>query len=474
MNVNSLNATAPDIKFLYLTQSFYFFGFYGLKSIFVLYAIQHHSMGESQAIKLFATYMCLSYGMALAGSAIADRLLGVKISILIGAILCLLGTASLAFLSKDLLFLGLTFFSLGTGLVKPNLIASTGLYFKDSEKTQHEKAFSISYVAIQSGNMFAALLCGFAAPIYGWDYGIILIGLSFLAGSYVLLWKVRTEQEKQHEISADNLCLAFIIIAAITAAIYTLFIFRDSFQEIMGMSVFASLLYFGWIFCQCDVAERKGMFTIILSLVLIVLYGTLYEQAGSSMTLFIDKAVDRNIFGLEIPTIVFSSISPVYVVICSLAYLYASKRYSEKVESVDWRLKIALGFIFVSSGFLCLGLAPSNESALVPPAWLIGAFLLQTMGGVMISPTLFAIISKHAPSNYKSTMIGFAMMSIAYSHYVAGFVAQLSVTETFPTVAMSSTYGSFFLYLGLMPLVVGLSLLLFHRFSGVRTYHYGS
>jgi proton-dependent oligopeptide transporter, POT family len=463
LNVEGINVTAPEIKFLYLTQSLYFFGFYGLKSIFVLYAISHHAMGESQAIGFFATYMCLSYGLALVGSTIADRFLGVKNSILVGGVLCLLGTLSLIFLVQSNLFLGLTLLSVGTGLVKPNLIASTGLYFTESEKVQSDKAFSISYVAIQTGNMFAALFCGFAAPLYGWNYGIMLIGLSLLAGFFILSCKIRFEKENSREFSLKSLLLAFIIIATIIGAIYSFFLFQSSFQGIMGISVIASLLYLGWIFTQSNAAERKSILTIILSLVLIVLYGSLYEQTGSSMTLFIEKSVDRNIFGLDIPTIVFSSIGPVYTVSCSLFYLYVSKRYTETAESVQWLTKVAIGFVFVSCGFLCLGLASHNASSLISPAWLIGAFLLQTMGGVMICPTLFSTISINAPVSFKSTMMGFALMSIAYSHYVAGSVAQFSVTEALPSVAIPTSYGSFFLVLGVMPLIVGLSLFVYQR-----------
>jgi POT family proton-dependent oligopeptide transporter len=454
LNVKSLKNTTPDIKFLYLTQALYYFGFYGLKSIFVLYAINHHAMGESQAISLFATYMCLSYGMALAGSTIADRLLGVKNSILVGGVLSFLATLCFTLLSQDLFCLGLAFMGLGMGMVKPNLISSVGQYYRESEHSQKDKAFSIFYMAIHFGQMLGSILCGFVAYTYGWNSGILLIALGFLVATVFLLWKVRSDQE-------------------IIAAIYTLLIYRDNIQGIMGASICASIMYFAWIFYQCNDRERKGLWHIIMGLSLMVLFGALYEQAGSSVTLFIEKAVDRQVLGYEIPTAAFASLSPMYVVVCSLVYLFAAKNFSGKNNSMSWLYKVAYGFIIFSASFLSLSAGTASTSSLISPLWVLGALFLQAMGEVLICPTIIAAISQNAPSRFKSLMIGYNIMSIAYSHYIAGFIAQYSINESV-SVATQASYGTFFAYLGFLPLVVGASLFLFYRFSDIRRYHYGS
>jgi POT family proton-dependent oligopeptide transporter len=449
--VKSLKTTAaPDIKFLYLTQSLYFFGFFALKSIFVLYLINYHGFSDSQAISLFASYMCLSYGTSLAGSTIADKLLGVKGSIHLGGILSCLGTFFLMTLPAEYMCLGLAFLSLGMGLTKPNLHTTTGLYFKNPGDPKKDSAYNISFMAIQSGHTLASVACGAVASALGWNYGVALVVISFIAATYLLYKKVTPGQD-EIIFSKEKLLALLGSVIVIIALVYCFLIFRNHAQGVLGLIVCGSLMYLGWIFYQCDKQERNGMGSIILGLVMHTALCSLIEQSGSSVTLFVENHVNRNILGSLVPTPVFMSFEPMFLVASSLIYIFVSKRYSRLFDTFNWYVKSALGFTLLGLGFLILSVGSNSQAALLSPIWILGSFFLQMMGEVLISPTILATISRNAPSRYKSIMMGFFVLTIAYGHIIAGFMAQHSI-------AGQGSYSSFFMILGLLPFAVVLPL----------------
>ncbi|MBP6985208.1 MAG: MFS transporter [Alphaproteobacteria bacterium] len=439
-----------EISWLYLTQSLYFFGFFALKSIFVLYLINHHGFSDGQAISLFASYMCLSYGTSLAGSTIADKLLGVKNSILLGGFLSCLGAVCLMTLSAEYICLGLAFLSLGMGLTKPNLHTTTGLYFQNPEDPKKDIAYNISFMVIQIGHTLASVACGAVASGFDWNYGIALVVLSFIAATYLLNKKVNPEQDNV-VFSKEKLLISLASVSGIIATVYSFLTFRDHSSGVLGLIVCGSLIYLGWIFYQCDHQERKGMGIIILGLALHTALCSLIEQSGSSITLFVENAVDRNILGAMVPTPVFMSFEPMFLVASSLIYIYVSKRNAKLLDAINWSVKAALGFALLGLGFIILSVGSNNQNALLSPLWVLSSFFLQMMGEVLIAPTILASISKNAPPRYKSIMMGFFVLTIAYGHFIAGFMAQFSV-------AGQGSHGSFFMVLGLLPLAVAMPL----------------
>jgi POT family proton-dependent oligopeptide transporter len=234
----------------------------------------------------------------------------------------------------------------------------------------------------------------------------------------------------------------------------------------MGMITCGSIICFGKIFYQCTAKERKNVLTIIVYILLFALFCTLYEQAGTSLMLFYEKAVDRTVMGMAVPSSFFLSLDPLFVLLCGPALLWLSKKYFEKTTSLHGFVKIGCGFLCVAASFEILALSTFYSStSLVSPLWIMGAMLIQTIGELWIAPITFSKISQYAPPRFKSILMSFWSMAIAYGHYLAGFVAQFSLNDA-PSLAAGNSlegYQVFFTHLTLLPLCVALSLLLFHR-----------
>lgn len=457
----NLKQHLTEFSSVYITQAIFTGCFYGIRAIFILYAIHQFSLDEAQAISLFATFMALCYGTSLIGGYIADNGLGVKNTIIVGSAYSSLGLIWILFPFQDLCFLGLALVSLGSGFIKPNLLTAAGLFFEDPKDPRKDKVYSLLYIATNLGSLIFPVACGFIGKTYGWHYGIGLISAVLTVATYFIYKKMQF-----HPSYIENPVFShgklFGINLFLISLLYLLFKYQKSFHSLMGGIICVSIAYFGRIFYQCNSQERKDVLTIMAYVLLFTLFCTLYEQAGTSLMLFYERAVDREVMGSVIPSSAFLSLDPLFVLICGPALLFLSARYLEKTKPMNGFVKIGSGFLCVAASFGVLALSTQVKSVSIPLIWIVGAFFIQTIGELWIAPVSFAKISHHAPPRFKSILMSFWQMAIAYGHYLAGLVAQFSINNVASLSSGNSfeEYRIFFVDLAFFPLCVSLSLLL--------------
>lgn len=452
---------------LFTTQIFFNFSFYGLKSIFILYVIKQFSLSETESIGYFATLMALSYGTSLLGGWVADNKLGAKNTIVLGGLIQALGISCLMFSEKELFFLALALISLGSGFYKPNLSTSVGMLFEDPRDPKKDKAYSTYYIAMNLGSFAAPLCCGFVGKVYGGYYNsLLLIVVTLVGGAYLFYQKLIFKQEQEKRVQkyallshSGFLSVCFI---AIIGFLYLLFKYHQSFGHLMGIIAVGSLVYLGKIAYECNLQERRDIFSIVLYILLFTLFCALFEQAGSSLMLFFEKAVDRQIFGLELPSATLLALGPIFVLFCSPLLNLFSAKVLEKNKPMDGLIKIGIGFILIGLSFIILTLSCYVHNAHISPLWVIGAILSETFGELLIVPIGFSNISKLAPPRYRSLMMSFWLMAIAYGHSLGGFIAKFSVNESFVADSSVGHYQTFFWNIALIPCVLGV--LLFFSF----------
>lgn len=452
---------------LFSTQAFFNFSFYGLKSLFILYGIEQFSLTETEAIGFFATLMALSYATSLIGGWVADNKLGTKNTIVLGGVLQALGIVCLMFTSKELFCLALAFISLGSGFYKPNLSTSVGMLFEDSRDPQKDKAYSTYYIAMNLGSFAAPLFCGFVGKIYGGYYNsLLLIIVTLIGGVYLFYQKLNFSQEKKESLPQHVLLSHSVFVGvgfvALMGILYLLFKYHQSLSHLMGIIAVSSILYLGKIVYQSNSQERKNILSIVLYILLFTLFCALFEQAGSSLMLFFNKAVDRQIFGIEFPSATLLSLGPAFVLLCSPLLILFSEKILEKKGPLDGLLKIGIGFILTGLSFVILDLSCNTPKDLASPLWVVGAILVQTFGELLIVPIGFSNISKLAPPRFRSLMMSFWLMAIAYGHYFGGFIAKFSVSESLSVETSLMHYQSFFLNLSYVPCLVGIGLFFYY------------
>lgn len=467
MDTGKLKHHLTDFSSIYITQALFNGCFYGMRAIFVLYAINRFSLSEGKAIAFFAVFMTLCYGTSLIGGYIADKVLGVKNTIMIGGVFSALGLFCVLFPSKDLCFLGLALASLGSGYFKPNLLTAAGLCFENPKDPRKDRVYSLLYIAMNVGSLIVPLICGFVGKIYGWHYGVGLIAIVFMGATYFVYKTMQFHPSYRDEQTLSNGKI-FCVNLSLIILLYLLFKYRDYFHSLMGMITCGSMICLGNIYYQCNVQERKDVLSIIAYILLFAFSAALVEQAGTSLLLFYEEAVNRQVLGTIIPSSIFLSVDPLFIIFCSPLLLFLSSHYLEKTTPLNGFVKIGSGFLWVAASFGVLAYSTfQGNGGAIPLIWIIGAMFIQTIGELWIAPISFSKISQHAPARYKSILMSFWPMAIAYGHYIAGFVARFSLESSMgrsaPLLYDNSIerYRTFFFHLALLALCVGLSLLLY-------------
>jgi len=404
--------------------------------------------------------MALCYGASLWGGYVADKGLGVKNTIIGGGLLSAAGVGCILSASPDLVYFGLALTSLGSGFVRPNILVSAGIIFENGQNLQKDKAYQLLYIAMNIGGLLASVGCGLVGKIWGWSYAMALITIFFLGGTCFVYKTMHLppEPRKQPTLSRGSLIGGnFLVIGGL----YLLFRYQESFHSLIGIIILASIVCLGRIFYLCDHIERKNVLSLTGYVLVFAIFCTLHEQAGTSLMLFYEKVVNRDVMGFIIPSSALLSLDPLFVLLCGPFLIYLSSRYLEKTKPIEGFVKTGAGFLCVAIAFGALSASTCYSS--VSLLWIVGAFFIHTLGELWIAPVSFAKISHHAPPRFRSILMSFSSMAIAYGHYFAGLVASLSLSNN-PSLSGDhplQTYRHFFFKLAITAMCAGLSLLLY-------------
>ena len=171
---------------LFFTEMWERFSYYGMRAILVLFLVSELAAGgwawpREEALRLYGLYTGLVYLTPILGGLIADRLLGFRWAVVIGALLMTLGHASLAFETEMTFYIGLGLLIIGNGFFKPNISSIVGELYKNNE-IKKDAAYTIFYMGINAGAFLGILLCGYFGEKVGWSWGFGMAGIFMFLG----------------------------------------------------------------------------------------------------------------------------------------------------------------------------------------------------------------------------------------------------------------------------------------------------
>ncbi len=368
----------------------------------------------------FGQYTSSVYAMSLLGGLVADRLLGLYRSVLLGGIIIALGHFSMAYPSQQTFFLGLVLIVLGTGLLKPNVSSMVGTLYN---RTDHRRdaGFSVFYMGINLGAFIAPLICGPLGQRVNWHWGFGAAGIGMTAGviQYVL--------GNRYIVGADaprtDSAIAREEHASGTRP-------KEPFTP----------------------AEWKRIGVIGILFVFSALFWMAFEQAGSSLNLFADRYTNLHMFGWNAPASTLQALQPLFIIILAPIFGWIWLSLGKREPSSP--AKFALALVLVGLGMLLLVPAAAmaqNQGIRVSPWWLVGVYLLHTVGELCLSPVGLSVVTKLAPPRIVGLMMGVWFLSIAAGNKAAGYAAGL-----FDTLPLPKLFGS----VGIMTIGAGLILLM--------------
>ena len=392
----------------FFTEMWERFSYYGMRALLILYMVgstQKPGLGFSTAksAQIYGLYTMLVYLMGVPGGWIADRFLGHYRAVLVGGIIIACGHFSMAFPSLGSFYLGLGLIIIGTGLLKPNVSTIVGtLYTRDDPR--RDAGFSMFYMGINLGAFISPLICGWLGQKINWHAGFAAAGVGMCFGivQYVYgrkyLVPVSEVKQSNLEPSAPNTPQG--------GPGFT----REDWGRISAASILTLFALIFW----------AG-----------------FEQAGSSLNLFADRATRLTIFGFNYPSSWFQSVEPLFVIIFSPIFAMIWLGLGSRNPSSP--AKFTFGLFTLSLSFLLIVPAAKYFQASgqrVSPWWLIGLYFLQMVGELCLSPVGLSMVTKLSPPRIVGFMMGVWFFATAMGNYVAGWVAGFLENKSFSEVFM--------------------------------------
>jgi POT family proton-dependent oligopeptide transporter len=441
---------------LFFTEMWERFSYYGLRPLLILFmtaALADGGFGfqRLQASAIVGIYAASVYLASLPGGWIADRLLGLRRAILTGAFFIASGHLSIGISGfvggKVLFFLGLVLIVLGTGLLKPNISAIVGDLYPESG-ARRDAGFSIFYMGINSGSFLGQIVTGALGEKVGWHWGFGAAGFGMLIG--LILFATRASktlgniglettkhpdpvvQAKQIRTTKIGIVvglsvLALVIILAATGAI-TLdpqAIGRNMAYVLVGLAI----AYFGYIFTAGGLTsdERKRIVVILVLFVFSAIFWSAFEQAPTSLNLFARDFTDRQLGGFTIPATWFQSVNALFIIIFAPVFAFIWSGLAKRGLDLSSPSKFAIGLVAAAFAFLLMWFAStiivgSGGAVKVAPWWLVGSYLLQTVGELSISPVGLSSMTKLSPRRYVGQMMGVWFLATSLGNLIAGLV----------------------------------------------------
>ncbi|WP_430509275.1 peptide MFS transporter [Gottfriedia solisilvae] len=433
----------PGLYLLFATEAWERFSYYGMRALLVLYLTSTVVQGglgfkDAWALQLYGLFTGLVYFTPIIGGWITDNFIAKRFAITLGGIIMAIGNITLFGVNTTTgLYIGLVLLIIGNGFFKPNISTLVGELYEDNDP-RRDGAFTIFYMGINLGAFFAPLVTGYLANnlfmdpngpgkadnFYGYRFGFLAAAIGMIIGQIIfnlLAKKYLGDLGTKPNVKA----------------------IKDT------NSVDKSI--------PLTKKEKQRTTVIFILAAFTVFFWAGFEQAGSSLTLYTDRFIDRTIGTFEVPAAWFQSINPLLIITLApvLSYIWIKLARSGKNISVPAKMAMGLvllgiGFVFTILAVMKTGSDAENITVKANMIFMFMTYFFHTVAELVLSPVGLSAVSRYAPIKLASLLMGVWLSSSFIANLVAGQLA-----------AFTSTLGMLqvFLAVGGAAIVVGLILL---------------
>ncbi|WP_227711263.1 peptide MFS transporter [Novosphingobium ovatum] len=389
-----------------------------------------------------------------------------------------------------ILLTALATIAVGNGFFKPNISTMVGALYAPGD-SRRDAGFTIFYMGINLGSILGQFLCALLADHIGWWGGFGIAGIGMLVSFALVTFhggRLNGLGDTPLGQTRDRGVVIYVLALLAIPALYWLFSNLMSAPRptpgagiigmIMALPVLTKVLNLTfliaipgilvWAWRAGSRQEFEMMLAAMVLVVFNVLFWTLFEQAGSSLSLFADRNTDRSVFGLfEMSAPQTQNFNPISVVILApiLSALWGALAARGREPSIPVKFGIAL--IGVGAGFLILVLGAqfADDQFRVGLFWLAALYVVHSAAELCISPVGLSMITKLSIARITGLMMGVWFLSISLAQSLAGLLAQSASVETVggevtnPKLSLE-TYLAIYEKFGLITIGVGVLLLI--------------
>lgn len=420
MNETTKQKHPSGLYMLFMVEMWERFNYYGMRallSLFMISTVINYSKATSS--KIYGMFTALVYLTPVLGGYLADRFIGKRHSITIGAILMALGQFTLASYEivdpKLALFTGLTLIILGNGFFKPNISTIVGELYPPKDP-RRDSGFTIFYMGINVGAFIAPFVCGYLgqpdsvaniAEAYKWKYGFMAAGTGMVIG---LIWYLVSQKKYLGEIGLYPVTNAKAVDHVDNKPLT-----QDEWDQI------------------------KAIFTFVF---FAIFFFAFFEQAGTSLNFFAEEATRLDLGPIKLKASYFQAVNPICVVIFAPIFAKMWIRMGDKNPSIP--VKFGWGLFLQGIAFMIIAVGASIYSAQGPVSalWLVFCYFFCTMGELCLSPVGLSMVTKLAPAKFMSLFMGVWLAASFIGNLLAGWLASFydswSLATLFSVPAIAS------------------------------------
>lgn len=385
------------LSVLFFTNMWEQFSYYGMRALLVYYMTKQLLLAQGQASFIYGAYTACAYFTPIIGGVIADRLLGKRRAVIIGASVMAAGHFMMTF--QPLFYGALVTIALGNGLFLPTLPSQVSDLYRRADP-RRGWAYNIYYVGINIGGFLAPLVCGTVGELFGWHYGFGIAGIGMLAGLVIYLSGQR-----------------YLPPEVAMPAVGRTGDHRGGF-------------------------DRQTIGVLIGMGLAVTVFRAAYEQIGNTVALWADTGLDRHAGTLTIPMTWFQSLNPLFVMLMTPPLLAYWRRRAAAGHDQPPARRMALGALILACSYLGLALLvalaggrPANWT------WLVLFFIVYTFGELFILPTGLGLFARLAPPRLGATTVAVWFLIIFSGSLSAGLIG---------TFWSRMTHSSFFVLLAVL------------------------
>ncbi|MER6504112.1 oligopeptide:H+ symporter [Streptomyces sp. NPDC001455] len=416
---------------LFMTEMWERFSFYGMRALLPLYLVSGSGldMNVTTATAIYSIYMAMVYLLAMPGGWFGDRVWGPRRTVTVAASVIMVGHLTLALPGSGSFFAGLALVALGSGLLKANISTMVGHLYDGPDDPRRDGGFTVFYMGINLGAFAAPLVIGTIGEKVNWHLGFALaaagmgLGLiQFLIGTRHLSPRSSVVPEPLSAAERASTLRKGLLWLVAAVVFYGVLVATDVYTlnwalvpiTVAGLIIPVAVLVRIKRDRELTKTEQSKMSGYIWFFVSAAVFWMIYDQGGSTLSLFGESSTTNSVLGLHFPTSWYQTINPVIIMALAPVVAWIWLALNRRGKEPSTVVKFGSGLFLVGVSFLVfmLPLTMTSDGDKVSPMWLVSIYFLQTVGELCLSPVGLSVTTKMAPAKYGSQMMGVWFLAV--------------------------------------------------------------
>ncbi len=441
---------------LFMTEMWERFSYYGMRALLVFYLVSGGTdaatgsqggglaMTAATATAIYSVYVSMVYLMAMPGGWFGDRVWGARKTVAIAGAVIMAGHLSLALPGQAMFFVGLVLVAAGSGLLKANISTMVGHLYDGPDDPRRDGGFTLFYIGINIGAFVAPFVIGTVGKEHNWHLGFALAALGMALGLVQFLVGTRHLSPKSNivpnPLSREERNGVIAKVAAVIGlgavfygAVIALGLYTLNWAlvplTLAGLIIPVAVLVRIKRDKDLSAPEQSKMNGYIWFFVAAAIFWMIYDQGGSTLSLFADDKTAGSAFGIDFSATWYQSLNPLFVMALAPVFAWLWLWLARKNQEPNTIVKFAMGLVLVGASFFVfvVPMGMAGDGGKVSPMWLVSIYMIQTIGELCLSPVGLSVTTKMAPQKYASQMMGVWFLAVTAGDCTTGLLSLAGV-----------------------------------------------